>query len=154
MISMKLEFVCRNAVKYRLSIKHNALEGQMHNFPETPFSSPQSLRPCLPTTNIEISGHKCQSKTDSEHLCWGNYYRCGGICPEVLWKHLKIKRGQSSRFKVWVYIGTCLLYLLCNMGPVTIHQPNKLLSYAQFCLHQRCGKFHFGHRSLETPKTS
>ena len=120
------------------------------------FLPPKSMRLCLPITNIEISRHKCQSKTDSEHLCWGNHYRCGGICPEVPCRHLKIQRGQSSKFKVQVYFGTCSLYLLCNIGPLkgTVHQPNKLLSYAQFCLHQRCGKFHFGQRGLESPKTS
>ena len=31
---------------------------------------------------------------------------------------------------------------------------NKFRSNAQFCLYYRRGKFHFGHRGLETPKTS
>ena len=36
----------------------------------------------------------------------------------------------------------------------TLHQPNQLCSYAQFCQHYRCCRFHFGHRGLETPQTS
>ena len=37
----------------------------------------------------------------------------------------------------------------------TPHQPNKFFSSAQFYdNNQRCGKFHFGYRGLETPLTS
>ena len=36
----------------------------------------------------------------------------------------------------------------------TIHLPNWSRSFAQFCLHLRCGKFRLGHRGLETSKTS
>ena len=48
-------------------------------------------------------------------------------------KGVKLKNSKFG----YIYIVTCLLYLLCNMGPFkgTVHQPNKLLSYAQFCLH-------------------
>ena len=42
----------------------------------------------------------------------------------------------------------------CFKGLSSVHQPNKFRLYAQFCLNEWCGKFHFGHRGLETPQIS
>ena len=56
-------------------------------------------------------------------------------------------------------VGSILLYIIYTILLYInlfheIYFKGTLCLYAQFCLHCRCGTFHFGHRGLETPITS
>ena len=56
-------------------------------------------------------------------------------------------------------VGAILLYIIYTILLYInlfheIYFKGTLCLYAQFCLHCRCGAFHFGHRGVETPKTS
>ena len=71
-----------------------------------------------------------------------------------LWLAVEQNEGQGAILEINTDTGA-VVSTIGNLAKTwhiqeTLHQPNKYCSYAQFCYHWRCGKFHFGQ---ETPIT-
>ena len=70
-----------------------------------------------------------------------------------LWLAVEQNEGQGAILEINTDTGA-VVSTIGNLAKTwhiqeTLHQPNKYCSYAQFCYHWRCGKFHFGHRGIE-----